>query len=55
MQKLECNKLVSIFLCVLEHFEGDMILAEGRVQTLDEAFQMYIMISVQVQYSERTS
>jgi SpoVK/Ycf46/Vps4 family AAA+-type ATPase len=47
LHELERNKLVSIFLRVLEYYDGNMILTTNRVQTFDEAFQSRIMISIQ--------
>jgi SpoVK/Ycf46/Vps4 family AAA+-type ATPase len=53
LHELERNKLVSIFLRVLEYYDGNMILTTNRVQTFDEAFQSRIMISIQ--YNELTT
>lgn len=53
LHELERNKLLSIFLRVLEYYEGNMILTTNRVQTFDEAFQSRIMISIQ--YKELTA
>jgi SpoVK/Ycf46/Vps4 family AAA+-type ATPase len=53
LHELERNKLVSIFLRVLEYYDGNMVLTTNRVQTFDEAFQSRIMISIQ--YKELTS
>jgi SpoVK/Ycf46/Vps4 family AAA+-type ATPase len=52
LHELERNKLVSIFLRVLEYYDGNMILTTNRVQIFDEAFQSRIMISIQ--YNELT-
>ncbi|KAF2186566.1 P-loop containing nucleoside triphosphate hydrolase protein [Zopfia rhizophila CBS 207.26] len=46
LHELERNKLVSIFLRVLEYFEGTMFLTTNRVQTFDPAFQSRIHISL---------
>lgn len=46
MYELERNKLVSIFLRLLEYFEGNMILTTNRVQAFDPAFQSRILISI---------
>lgn len=53
LHELERNKLVSIFLRVLEYYDGNMILTTNRVQIFDEAFQSRIMISIQ--YKELTT
>ncbi|EMC99821.1 hypothetical protein BAUCODRAFT_30235 [Baudoinia panamericana UAMH 10762] len=47
LHELERNKLVSIFLRVLEYYEGIMFLTTNRVQTFDAAFQSRIHISLQ--------
>lgn len=52
LHELERNKLVSIFLRVLEYYDGNMILTTNRVQTFDPAFQSRILISVD--YKELT-
>lgn len=46
LHELERNKLVSIFLRVLEYYEGIMFLTTNRVQTFDPAFQSRIHISI---------
>lgn len=46
LHELERNKLVSIFLRVLEYYEGIMFLTTNRVQTFDAAFQSRIHISI---------
>jgi SpoVK/Ycf46/Vps4 family AAA+-type ATPase len=46
LHELERNKLVSIFLRVLEYFEGIMFLTTNRVNTFDSAFQSRIHISL---------
>jgi hypothetical protein len=46
LHELERNKLVSIFLRVLEYYEGIMFLTTNRVQTFDQAFQSRIHISL---------
>lgn len=43
---LERNKLVSIFLRVLEYYEGIMFLTTNRVDNIDPAFQSRIHISM---------
>lgn len=47
LHELERNKLVSIFLRVLEYFEGIMFLTTNRVSTFDAAFQSRIHISLE--------
>lgn len=47
LHELERNKLVSIFLRVLEYYEGVMFLTTNRVQTFDAAFQSRIHISIE--------
>ncbi|KAF2720898.1 P-loop containing nucleoside triphosphate hydrolase protein [Polychaeton citri CBS 116435] len=47
LHELERNKLVSIFLRVLEYYEGIMFLTTNRVQTFDAAFQSRIHISLE--------
>ncbi|KAF2644520.1 P-loop containing nucleoside triphosphate hydrolase protein [Massarina eburnea CBS 473.64] len=49
LHELERNKLVSIFLRVLEYFEGTMFLTTNRVNTFDPAFQSRIHISLDYQ------
>nr|OQO30636.1 hypothetical protein B0A51_01522 [Rachicladosporium sp. CCFEE 5018] len=46
LEAIERNKLVSIFLRVLEYFEGIAFLTTNRVQTFDPAFQSRIHISI---------
>lgn len=46
LHELERNKLVSIFLRVLEYYEGIMFLTTNRVQAFDAAFQSRIHISI---------
>ncbi|EOA86707.1 hypothetical protein ACJQWK_08788 [Exserohilum turcicum] len=46
LHELERNKLVSIFLRVLEYYEGTMFLTTNRVETFDPAFQSRIHISL---------
>ncbi|KAJ4390715.1 hypothetical protein N0V93_004313 [Gnomoniopsis smithogilvyi] len=47
LHELERNKLVSIFLRVLEYYEGIMFLTTNRVRTFDAAFQSRIHISLE--------
>lgn len=44
---LERNKLVSIFLRVLEYYEGIMFLTTNRIDNIDAAFQSRIHVSMQ--------
>jgi hypothetical protein len=53
LHELERNKLVSIFLRVLEYYEGTMFLTTNRVNTFDPAFQSRIHISLN--YEELSS
>ena len=50
---LERNKLVSIFLRMLEYYEGILFLTTNRVDNIDAAFQSRIHISMQ--YNELNS
>lgn len=50
---LERNKLVSIFLRVLEYYEGLLFLTTNRIDNIDAAFQSRIHISMS--YSELTA
>lgn len=43
---LERNKLVSIFLRVLEYYEGLLFLTTNRVDNIDQAFQSRIHVSL---------
>ncbi|KAF2144007.1 uncharacterized protein K452DRAFT_223451 [Aplosporella prunicola CBS 121167] len=47
LHELERNKLVSIFLRILEYYEGIMFLTTNRVNTFDSAFQSRIHISLE--------
>jgi SpoVK/Ycf46/Vps4 family AAA+-type ATPase len=44
---LERNKLVSIFLRILEYFEGFLFLTSNRVENIDAAFESRIHLSLQ--------
>ncbi|TKA79105.1 hypothetical protein B0A49_01828 [Cryomyces minteri] len=46
LHELERNKLVSVFLRILEYYEGIMFLTTNRVDTFDAAFQSRIHISL---------
>ncbi|KAK8151673.1 P-loop containing nucleoside triphosphate hydrolase protein [Phyllosticta citrichinensis] len=47
LHELERNKLVTIFLRLLEYYEGIMFLTTNRVKTFDPAFQSRIHISIE--------
>ena len=47
VHELERNKLVTVFLRVLEQFSGIMFLTTNRVETFDPAFQSRIHISLE--------
>lgn len=49
LHELERNKLVTIFLRILEYYEGTMFLTTNRVNTFDPAFQSRIHISLDYQ------
>jgi replication-associated recombination protein RarA len=44
---LKRNKLVSIFLCILEYFEGFLFLTSNHVKNIDAAFESRIHLSLQ--------
>lgn len=46
IQDLHRNALVSIFLRVLEYFQGVLFLTTNRVETFDEAFQSRIHVAL---------
>jgi SpoVK/Ycf46/Vps4 family AAA+-type ATPase len=46
LHDLERNALVSVFLRVLEYYEGILILTSNRVGTFDEAFKSRIQLSL---------
>ncbi|KAF2999956.1 hypothetical protein E8E14_003520 [Neopestalotiopsis sp. 37M] len=46
LQQLERNALVSVFLRVLEYYDGILILTSNRVGTFDEAFKSRIQLSL---------
>ena len=50
---LERNKLVSIFLRVLEYYEGILFLTTNRISNIDPAFQSRIHVSMR--YPDLTS
>lgn len=50
---LERNKLVSIFLRLLEYYEGILFLTTNRVENMDQAFQSRIHITIK--YPDLTS
>jgi SpoVK/Ycf46/Vps4 family AAA+-type ATPase len=51
---LERNALVSIFLRVLEYYEGILILTSNRVGTFDEAFKSRIQLSLHYENLDRS-
>ncbi|KAG8159717.1 hypothetical protein KVR01_010354 [Diaporthe batatas] len=46
LDNLERNALVSVFLRVLEYYEGILVLTTNRVGTFDEAFKSRILLSL---------
>ena len=52
---LKRNKLVSIFLRILEYYEGTLFLTSNRVENIDGAFQSRIHISMQYKELGSTS
>lgn len=46
LDNVERNVLVSVFLRVLEYYEGILILTSNRVGTFDEAFKSRILLSL---------
>ena len=52
---LERNKLVSIFLRILEYYEGILFLTTNRVDNIDAAFQSRIHVSMQYEDLSETS
>ena len=44
---LERNKLVSIFLRILEYYEGFLFLTSNRVEEIDAAFESRIHLNLQ--------
>ncbi|EGP92754.1 uncharacterized protein MYCGRDRAFT_31554 [Zymoseptoria tritici IPO323] len=50
LHELERNKLVTIFLRVMEYYEGIMFLTTNRVETFDQAFQS--RIHIQLEYKD---
>ncbi|KAL0937480.1 AAA family ATPase [Colletotrichum truncatum] len=49
LQSLERNALVSVFLRVLEYYDGILILTSNRVGTFDEAFKSRIQLNLRYQ------
>ena len=47
VQDLERNKLVSIFLRILEYYEGFLFLTTNRIEDIDAAFESRIHLSLQ--------
>ena len=52
---LERNKMVSIFLRVLEYYEGILFLTTNRIRNIDDAFHSRIHISMQYPALDRES
>jgi SpoVK/Ycf46/Vps4 family AAA+-type ATPase len=52
---LDRNKLISIFLRLLEYFEGLMFLTTNRVENLDQAFESRIHLHLQYQDLDKSS
>jgi DNA polymerase III delta prime subunit len=52
---LERNKLVSIFLRLLEYYEGILFLTTNRVDNIDAAFESRIHLSLQYDELDKTS
>ncbi|KAH7011098.1 hypothetical protein EDB80DRAFT_711244 [Ilyonectria destructans] len=55
MSDLDRNSLVSVFLRILEYYEGILILTTNRVGTFDEAFQSRIQIAIHYPTLDRPS
>jgi SpoVK/Ycf46/Vps4 family AAA+-type ATPase len=54
LNDLERNALVSVFLRVLEYYEGILILTSNRVGTFDEAFKSRIQLSLHYENLDRS-
>src|ERR1700712_1764915 len=52
---LERNKLVSIFLRLLEYYEGVLFLTTNRVDNIDAAFESRIHLSLQYDELDKAS
>lgn len=52
---LDRNKLVSIFLRLLEYFEGIMFLTTNRIENMDAAFESRIHLSLQYHELDKAS
>jgi hypothetical protein len=52
---LERNKLVSIFLRLLEYYEGILFLTTNRIENIDAAFESRIHLSLQYDNLDKTS
>ncbi|KAF3065209.1 AAA family ATPase [Daldinia childiae] len=50
LQDLHRNALVSVFLRVLEYYEGILVLTSNRVGTFDEAFKSRIQLAIHYNY-----
>ncbi|KAG6364766.1 hypothetical protein INS49_006370 [Diaporthe citri] len=53
--ELERNRIVSVFLRVVEYYEGIMFLTTNRVSTIDPAFQSRINVSLEYPELDRNS
>lgn len=51
---MQRNALVSVFLRVLEYYEGIMVLTSNRVGTFDEAFKSRIQLALHYENLTRT-
>lgn len=54
LDNLERNALVSVFLRVLEYYEGILVLTTNRVGTFDEAFKSRILLSLHYEKLNKT-
>ncbi|KAI1359949.1 hypothetical protein F5Y08DRAFT_62021 [Xylaria arbuscula] len=54
LSNLERNALVSVFLRVLEYYDGILILTSNRVGTFDEAFRSRIQLTLRYENLSRT-
>lgn len=46
LEDLERNALISVFFCVLEYYEGILVLTSNRVDTFDEVFKSRIQLAL---------
>jgi hypothetical protein len=54
-KNLDRNKLVSIFLRLLEYFEGIMFLTTNRVENMDSAFESRIHLMLQYENLDKSA